>query len=154
MKIITWFGSAIPLIIISLIIFIKNKKYGKFLLINLLSITAFNQLLKFIIKRPRPSINKLIEETGFSFPSGHSMVSLTIYGLVIYFIYKNIKNKYIKYTLIIILSLLTLLIGISRIYLGVHYPSDVIGGFFISFCYLYLIINLYKLEYLDSKNKR
>lgn len=154
MKIITWFGSTIPLIIISLIVFIKNKKYGKFLLINLLSITAFNQLLKFIIKRPRPSINTLIEETGFSFPSGHSMVSLAIYGLVIYFIYKNIKNKYIKYTLIIILSLLILLIGISRIYLGVHYPSDVIGGFFISFCYLYLIINLYKLEYLDSKNKR
>lgn len=146
MKAITWFGSALPLIIISIIFLIINKKYGKFLLINLFSISALNQLLKFIFKRPRPISYRLIEESGFSFPSGHSMVSMAIYGLIIYYVYKNVQNKYLKYSLISVLSLLILLIGTSRIYLGVHYPSDVIGGFFISIGYLFLIINLYKLS--------
>ena len=87
---------------------------------------------------------RLIEEQGYSFPSGHSMVSTAFYGLLIYLIYKNVKNKYIKYTLCTILSILILIIGLSRIYLGVHYVSDVIGGVCFSIAYLIIFINVFK----------
>ena len=106
-------------------------------------------LLKNILQRPRPTEYRIIEETGYSFPSGHSMVSMAFYGYLIYLIYKYVKNKYIKWTLIVLLSILICSIGISRIYLGVHYTSDVLGGFLISLSYLIvytLIVNRYLLE--------
>lgn len=72
------------------------------------------------------------------------MVSAGFYGLIIYLIAKKVKNKWIKYTSCILLSILILLIGLSRVYLGVHYPSDVIGGFLVSIIYLIMIINIIK----------
>ena len=146
MKIITNFGGATCLITITilLLILIKNKKIGLITLTNLVVITILNQMLKIILKRPRPTEFIIINEKGYSFPSGHSMISMAFYGLLIYLIYKKIKNKYLKATLIIILLLLILAIGISRIYLGVHYVSDVIGGFLISISYLIVYIKLIK----------
>lgn len=146
MKIITNFGGATCLITITilLLILIKNKKIGLITLTNLVLITILNQILKIVLKRPRPTEFRIINETGYSFPSGHSMISMAFYGLLIYLIYKKIKNKYLKATLIIILLLLILAIGISRIYLGVHYVSDVIGGFLISISYLIVYIKLIK----------
>jgi len=70
------------------------------------------------------------------------MISIAIYGVLIYIIYKNIKNKFIKTILIIILTILVLLIGISRIYLGVHYPTDILGGYLIALPIVILIIGL------------
>ena len=72
------------------------------------------------------------------------MASMTFYGLIIYFIFKFVKNKKIKTCLIIVLSILITLIGISRIYLGVHYPSDVLAGFMISISYLVLYTHIIK----------
>lgn len=146
MKIITNFGGATCLITITilLLIIVKNKKIGLLTLTNLVTITILNQVLKFILRRPRPTEFRIINETGYSFPSGHSMISMAFYGFLIYLIYKNIKNKYLKTTLIIIISLLIIAIGISRIYLGVHYVSDVIGGFLISISYLIVYIKLIK----------
>lgn len=142
-KVITNFGNAIYLIIISilLLIFIKNKKIGISIFGNLVLITFLNQVFKFILHRPRPTEYRIISETGYSFPSGHSMVSMAFYGYLIYLVYKHIKNKYLKYSLIIILSLLIIMIGISRIYLGVHYTSDVIAGFLFSIAYLIVFIS-------------
>ena len=86
---------------------------------------------------------KLVKEGGYSFPSGHAMVSFGFYGFLIYLAYKKINNKKIKYPLIISLALLILLIGISRIYLGVHYATDIIGGFIIGFIYLIVFIKYF-----------
>ena len=150
-KFITNFGGAIFLIIltITLFILIKNKKIGLSIILNLIVITGLNQILKYILQRPRPTEHRLIEETGFSFPSGHSMVSMAFYGYLIYLIYKYVKNKDLKWISIVLLSILICSIGISRIYLGVHYTSDVLGGFLISLSYLIvytLIVNRYLLE--------
>ena len=142
-KFITNFGGAIFIIILTVILFviIKNKKIGISIISNLVIITAINQILKRIVQRPRPTEYRIIEETGYSFPSGHSMVSMAFYGYLIYLIYKYVKNKYLKYISIILLSILICSIGISRIYLGVHYTSDVFAGFMISISYLIIYIS-------------
>ncbi len=154
-KIITWFGSPICLILITILLFvlIKNKKIGLLITINLVAITILNQLLKFILQRPRPEEFRVINETGYSFPSGHSMISAAVYGLLIYLIYKNIKNKQTKNVLIIVLSLLIIMIGISRIYLGVHYTSDVLAGFLLSISYLIFYINITQ-KMIDKNNEK
>ena len=137
-KIVTTIGSVyviLPVCIISLCIFYKSK-FGKMIPINLGIVFISNQLLKRIVARPRPIEHTIIEETGYSFPSGHSMVSTAFYGFFIYLIYKKVKNKYLKWGLISLLTILILSIGISRVYLGVHYASDVIAGFCLSVAYL------------------
>ena len=143
-KFITNFGGAIFLITLTVILFIliKNKKIGLSIFSNLVIITVLNQLLKRILQRPRPTEFRIIEETGYSFPSGHSMVSMAFYGYLIYLIYKYVKNKYIKWISIIALSILICFIGISRIYLGVHYTSDVLGGFLLSISYLIIYVSV------------
>ena len=154
-KIITWFGSATCLIPLTIILFItiKNKKTGLLVGANLIIITILNQALKIIVQRPRPTEYRIINETGYSFPSGHSMVSMAFYGFLIYLIYKNIKNKYFKISLMLILSILIIMIGISRIYLGVHYTSDVCAGFLVSLSYLIIYMNFANKLVLNKEKK-
>ena len=152
-KFITNFGGAIFLIALTivLLVLIKNKKIGISIFSNLVIVTILNQLLKAILQRPRPTEYRIVEETGYSFPSGHSMVSMAFYGYLIYLIYKYVKNKYIKWISIVLLSILVCSIGISRIYLGVHYTSDVLGGFLISIAYLIIYIELINKFVLEKK---
>lgn len=143
MKIITFLGSALSIILLTvlLIIVVKGKRNKILILINVIVTTLLNQLLKKVFQRGRP-IDSIIEESGYSFPSGHSMVSMAFYGFLIYLVYKsNIKYKGL---IVGLLSVLIVLIGISRIYLGVHYPTDVIGGFTLSLSYLLLFIDITK----------
>lgn len=145
-KVITNLSGELFLIVLTiiLIIFIKNKKIKLVIPINLIIIAILNLILKNIVQRPRPTEFRLVEEKGYSFPSGHSMISMAFYGLLIYLIYRYVKNKKLKYTLITLLSILIFLIGVSRIYLGVHYASDVIAGFCISLSYLMIYTNILK----------
>lgn len=153
MKLVTKLGNTevvIPLTIVTIIftIFkIKNKKLSLSITLNLIGITLINQILKHIIKRDRPIGYRLIEMSGYSFPSGHAMASMAFYGLLIYIIKRLGKNKYINNLLITINIAIIILIGVSRIYLGVHYLSDVITGYSISIIYLFIItkiLNKYK----------
>ena len=132
------FGGGIFLTCLSIIlwILIKNKKIGLSIFLNLCFVSILNFLLKNIWLRPRPTGFRLIDETGYSFPSGHSMISMAFYGYLIYLIYKKVKNKYLRNFGIIRLSILILCIGISRIYLGVHYSTDVFAGFLAAIAYL------------------
>ena len=153
-KFITNFGGVIGLtligIIVCTILVIKKKKLmGCLVLLNLAVSGALNQALKRIVQRPRPTEYRLIEENGYSFPSGHSMVSAAFYGFFIYLIFKNVKNKYIKWGSVTLLSILIILIGTSRIYLGVHYTSDVLAGFVISISYLVIFTSIVN-DYLDA----
>ena len=145
-KFITNLGSSLVLIFIALLILVlvKERRYGILIGINLGIVVLFNNILKILIRRKRPTLFPIIEEIGYSFPSGHSMVSMAFYGFLIYLIYKEVENRKMKWFLIILFSLLIVLIGISRIYLGVHYPSDVLGGFLIGISYLILYISVVK----------
>ena len=124
-----------------LLIFLKNKKTGIRIAINLGLSALVNFTIKQIIQRPRPVGHRIIDESGYSLPSGHSMVSMAFYGFLIYLIYKNVKNKYLKTVLIVLLTILIISIGVSRIYLGVHYVSDVLAGFLVAIAYLVIFIH-------------
>ncbi len=138
----TRLGDIIPVTIITiclLMIFNKEDRYilGSSMIITLL----INQGLKYIIQRPRPPLEeRLISQSGYSYPSGHSMMAMCLYGVLIYLINTKLKNKKLKIILTIILSIIILLIGVSRIYVRVHYPSDVLGAYLLTI--LILIINI------------
>jgi len=142
-KFITNLGSATCLIVITLTLFLllKNKVIVKYLAMHLTMGFLLNQITKIVFLRPRPSIN-IIDISGYSYPSGHSMMSLIFYGYLAYIVYKSNLNKTKKLIINTFLIILIILIGISRIYLGVHYPTDVIGGFILAAIYLIIIKNI------------
>ncbi len=152
MKTITNLANMYTLIFFSLIfiLIVKSKKKTIIMAINALNFVVLTQLLKLIFSRPRPLDISMIEETGFSFPSGHSVAALSFYGLLIYFVWNTNYKKDIKVLITILLCVFILLIGVSRVYLGVHYPSDVIAGFSISLAYLLTYTKLIA-NYLNKK---
>ena len=132
---ITELGGIIGLFIILLITVIvlckKNKvKEATAITLNLIISTLVYIILKNIFQRERPTTgNILVDEVGFSFPSGHTTNNVAFYFLAIYLVCINVKNKKIRNISCIILTVIPILIAFSRIYLRVHYPTDVIAGF-------------------------
>ena len=144
-KFITIFANRNPIIIITVIlclVIFKDNKERFYIVLNVLLVPLINVILKSIFTRERPNILRLINETGYSFPSGHAMLSTAFYGLLIYFSYKKIKTPWLRNTTCIGLSLLIILIMISRIYVGVHYTTDVIAGCCLSLFYLAIFIKI------------
>ncbi|NLY46515.1 MAG: phosphatase PAP2 family protein [Tissierella sp.] len=140
MNFISFIGSykfLIPAVGFVIIISIINKRYfiSKFLLVNTLGSFIFNFLLKQIFNRTRPLELFLVEQGGLSYPSGHSMVVMSMYLAIAYLITKEERNPRKKRRVYIIASILILLMGISRLYLGVHWPTDVIGGFIMGYIF-------------------
>ena len=155
MRAVTILGSSI-VICIFVMIRIKKKKIVTCICVNPIIIVVLNYILKNIVARKRPEEFFLIIEKGFSFPSGHSMVSTAFYGFFIYLLYKYYKDKK-KYILIGINIILIPLIMFSRVYLGVHYLSDIIAGCLISIIYLIIyirIINRLIREEVGYENKK
>ena len=152
-KVITHVGGAKIVFVLTVlaIILIKGLKNKLFLLTGIVGTAGLNVVLKHIVQRERPNINRLIPEKGYSFPSGHSMMSMAFYGMLIFLIFKYVKNTALKWTLIVILTILLSTIGITRIYLGVHYPSDVIGGFVVSLTYLFILTEIYNKVKIEEK---
>jgi membrane-associated phospholipid phosphatase len=157
MEVFTFIGSAsgiISIAIVTIIIMLFNKKWWEcvFFVIAVIGSTLFNSLLKWVFHRARPTIHPLVTETGYSFPSGHSMSSIVTYGMIMVFLVLFFNKAWSKTLIILVFSLLILLIGISRIYLGVHYPSDVIAGF--SAGGTWLIVCLIFLRLIVAKRQR
>ena len=143
-------GVPFMLIISIIIIFIKKLKQNRyFIILNLFNDVVLNTLLKLIFKRERPIDIMLIEESGYSFPSGHTMIATIFYGFVIYLIGKSNLSKKNKIFINTLLSTLILLIGASRIYLGVHFATDVIASYLIGILYLILFTHI-----VDKKSKK
>lgn len=128
-----------------LILIFRNKIYIVFPFTTIF-IKGLNLFTKLIVDRERPNILRLVAEKETSFPSGHAMLSITFFGLLIYFIYSKISKNSVKWILIILLSFIIILIGVSRIYLGVHYFTDIIGGYILGLIYLLIITNYIKLR--------
>ncbi len=144
-KFITKFADTITIIILSIIslltLFLKRKE-SLYLVGTIIISTIVNQSLKHLFLRPRPIDINMIIETGYSFPSGHSMASVSFYGFIIYLIFISELNSKTKWIINTLLTLLIISICLSRIYLGVHYLSDVIVGALLSLSLL-LVITYY-----------
>lgn len=133
---ITNFGGPIGISLICITIFLIPKLRNKLgLPVSIAVSTSFilNIILKLIFARERPDILRLVTENSYSFPSGHAMINMALYTVLIIYSYKFIKSKRIKYPLIIAMMLLVIAIGFTRIYLGVHYAGDIIGGWLLGF---------------------
>lgn len=141
------------LVLIAYFIFIKKHKWYSIKIPAIsLSSLALMFILKNLFERPRPLIPLLEEARGLSFPSGHALMSITFYGLLIYIAWHTIANKPFKWTLIGFLLVLILLIGFSRIYLRVHYPTDVMAGFATGF--LWLVISISIINRMEKFSRR
>lgn len=141
---ITNISRAYFLISISIIMLflLKNKRHALLIIINLTCVFLTSQIFKRIIRRARPDGEHLISAFGYSFPSGHAMVSLAYFTFILYLINKKVKSKSKRIILTIINYLIVLSIGFSRIYLGVHYTSDVIAGFILSIAYMMIFLTI------------
>ena len=121
---------------------LKKKDYA-FKCAGILVIsTLLNNIVKVIIRRPRPEYITVIEST-FSYPSGHTMASVTLYGFLIYYLFKTKISKSYKILFSILLGIIPFVVAISRIYLGAHYFSDVFGAMLLSLALLTSIDLLY-----------
>ncbi len=125
----TWSLLTLTVISIGLMLWQHKRWEALFLLLALGGGMAFNLLLKWIYRRERPSIHRLVEESGYSFPSGHSMAAFLFFGMMAMLLTLFVVSRAAKAVIILASVVLILLVGISRIYLGVHYPSDVLAGF-------------------------
>lgn len=138
MNFFTFLGSTTWIIVLSLIIFFffliyeKKNNFAFATAIVIISSTLLNQASKFLIRRPRPPYMPTGLESSYSYPSGHTMASVSLYGFIIYLICKSKISKGNKIFFSTVLGILILLIMTSRIYLGAHYFSDVIGGLLFS----------------------
>jgi membrane-associated phospholipid phosphatase len=143
----------VNLMLIAYFLFIKKHRWYSIKVPAIaLSSLALMFGLKHLFDRDRPLIPLLEEARGLSFPSGHALMSVTFYGLLIYIVFKGFKNKALKWTLISLLLILILIIGFSRIYLRVHYASDVIAGFSVGL--LWLVICVWVLNRLENFSKK
>lgn len=131
---------ALPVVLVIMLLaieaFAPGKRPGACAAVNLVLVFILNQLIKEIVQRPRPVGFRLISETGYSFPSGHSMVAMAFYGLLVWMIWHYEEDKFVKYLCSIGFCLCIAAVGLSRVYLGVHYASDVIAGFCVSLAWL------------------
>ena len=145
MKFITFLASTKFITSIVILLFILSFFKGKLpLIINwiILGEVFINNIIKVLVRRERPIIINMVTENTFSFPSGHTMAAVVFYGFLIYLIKKSKLDKKYKILVSIILSLLIILIMMSRIYLGAHYFSDVIAGASLATSYLLLLIDM------------
>jgi len=154
MEIITFLGKhnlLIPLNFALIAFFIYKKE--KWFAARITALSLSSLLLMFILKtyfqRDRPLLPVIGEAKGFSFPSGHALISVVFYGLFIHMIWHEVKTKWLRNLLVIILSILILLIAFSRIYLRVHYASDVIAGIAVGF--IWLVISLRMIHTIEKR---
>lgn len=125
-------------------IILTTLKYWRYLITLIVSILGgevFVWAIKNIFERPRPSlVNALLPESGYSFPSGHAFVAISFYGLLSCFFYRKIRNRFLKFLAVFLGVILILAIGFSRIYLGVHWPSDVLASYVLGAAWLTVLI--------------
>ena len=148
MNTITNIARAYSLIAISILLLfiIKDKRIPISIAINLVAVFLTSQVFKLIFRRARPDGLSLVSASGYSYPSGHTMVSTAYFTFIVYLLCKRIKNKLVKTLLIVFSTIMILLIGFSRVYLGVHYFSDVIGGFLLGIGYLMIYLKIINKE--------
>ena len=145
MLLVTFLGNAQTIAVlaaIAIIIVLLARRYEEavLVLLALVASSLFFSAIKLLIARPRPLLESArLVQGGFSFPSGHAAVSATFYGTIAYVLMREVRSEVVKVLIGLLAALLVLAIGLSRIYLGVHYPSDVVAGWIAGGFWLVLV---------------
>jgi len=141
------------LLLIANFLFIKKHKWYS-IKIPAIALSSLGLMfgLKNLFGRQRPDVPLIFKAEGLSFPSGHALFSITFYGLLIYIIYKSMLQKWIKWLLIVFLAVLIFIIGFSRVYLRVHYATDVIAGFCVGF--LWLVFAIWMMSRMERYSRK
>lgn len=150
LKIITHLGDPISVIVICLILLALShfrKAYSLLISINVILQVFINYSLKLLFARERPDILQLVTEKSYSFPSGHAMINMGLYLMLSICIYKTVKSKKLKYVFICILMILPIIIGLTRVYLGVHYITDILAGWSLGIAITFVVYKIF-----DKKN--
>ncbi|WP_169303344.1 phosphatase PAP2 family protein [Pedobacter cryophilus] len=109
--------------------------------------SGLNILLKGFVARPRPFEDSLVYASFYSFPSGHAMSAMVFYGFLIHIVFSLEIKPFLKYLFTLIFVFISFIIGLSRIYLGVHYASDILGGYFAGLIWLmFCLMVIYSLK--------
>ena len=146
------FMTAAALLLIAYFLFVrKHRWYSLKVPVVALGSILLNLVLKFFFDRQRPTM-PLVEASGLSFPSGHSMIAASFYSLIIYLTWRHVKNKPLRYFLVSLLVIFILLIGFSRIYLRVHFATDVVAGFAAGI--LWVIIGIWLLRRIEKYTRK
>ncbi len=146
----TKLGSAIGIVatlVISLLVFWKKRYYAAMIVypMGILITHLVNKGIKEIVKRERPSLNEALDALGYSFPSGHAMLSIMTFGFLTYIIAANLKSVAGKCVTTILMGIVILSIGLSRVILNVHYPTDVLAGYCVGGILLIIAIYYHRL---------
>lgn len=139
------------LIIVCIFLFVKNKWYFKLIAGSYLFSGLIVLITKLLIRRPRPLVALITIPNSYSFPSGHTLTSIVFYILLWYIVTKN-TNNFIKIVYFSSFVILAILIGFSRIYLGVHFFSDVIGGLLFAIPCTLMCINIINKNFINKLN--
>ncbi|EJS61342.1 hypothetical protein ICE_00534 [Bacillus cereus BAG1X1-2] len=146
----TKLGSAIGIaatLVISLLVFWKQRYYAAMIVypMGILITHLMNKGIKEIVKRERPSLNEALDALGYSFPSGHAMLSIMTFGFLAYIIAANLKSIAGKCVITILMGIVILSIGLSRVILNVHYPTDILAGYCVGGILLVIAIYYHRL---------
>ncbi len=158
MKIFTWIGTGYGVTPIAMLIFtflyfrLRHRQQAWLLIGTVAGSIILNSVLKHVFKRERPEIHRIVEASGFSFPSGHAMMAFALYGIMAFIFWHSVKTTRNRILLVLFTAFMILMIGTSRIYLGVHYPSDIVGGYAASGFWMIIAIVIY--TYFLNKRKK
>ncbi|MCL1847761.1 MAG: phosphatase PAP2 family protein [Coriobacteriia bacterium] len=155
-KAVTHLGDVLPVTLVCLLFLVippLRRRYALPVIVTTVFAASLNALLKLAFMRPRPDILSLIIETDFSFPSGHAMINMALYGMVIILVWRSSQSRWKKITITAVLAVLVAAIGLTRVYLGVHYITDVIAGWCLGFAIALGVILAYDEIRRRSDNK-
>ena len=157
-KIFTNLAGVVFLVMVSLVIILffiiyKRGKYALIIISNLGYTIILNLILKYTFVQERPDVVHLVVENGYSFPSAHAMAAMAFYGFLIYLVWKLDLSKRLSWLLTIVLSEIIFIVSYSRIYLGVHYFSDVLAGLLIALAMNMLFITFYADKHIWKKKR-
>ena len=158
-KIFTHIGSFYTLAVLAVIgvvllyFVLKKKRFAIFSGACFACVCIANFIIKQIVRRARPEHLMIIEETGFSFPSGHAMMTFAFFALAIYCVCVFVKNKTLKTILTTIFSILIVTVSFSRIYLGVHYLTDILAGWCVTLTIVIVFMLAYKSKLFSKRGE-
>ena len=146
----TLFAIIVTLLIMIFFYRISKRREAHFYAVNVLTIAIVSQALKYLAKRPRPEGQWLVDISGYthvggySFPSGHSMISMAASLILIYFVLDNFRNRVLAHILSLFVFIYAALVGISRVYVGVHYPSDVVASWIVASIWVLITLIIFR----------